>query len=208
MGDIGSLGIVPIDFATLSTVLGEYKSVKDKIAGLEKRGQIVRLKKGLFVISSKSSKMALSKELIANHLYGPSYISLEYALATYGLIPERVHSVRSITYKRSKEFTNSLGLFQYVQMPIEYYGIGIRFRIVDESFAFLIASPEKAICDMITTTSRLRLQSVKAVKCYLEDDLRIDLSNYPPIDTSIIKQCIEFGRKKNELNNLLKYLEQ
>lgn len=205
MSNFASLGNIPIDFATLSSVLGEYKSVKDKISGLEKRGQILRLKKGLFVLSPQSSRMELSMELIANHLYGPSYVSLESALSKHGLIPERVHSVRSITIKRSKEFNNNLGLFQYLQMPIEYYGIGIGYKIVDESYAYLIASPEKAICDMITTTSRLRLQSVKAVQHFIEDDLRIDFTHYPKIDTSIISQCIELGRKKTELKNLLKY---
>lgn len=208
MSDINSFGIIPIDFNSLSTVLGDYKSVKDKISGLEKRGQILRLKKGLFVLSPQSSRMELSIELIANHLYGPSYVSLESALSKHGLIPERVHSVRSITIKRTKEFVNNLGLFQYLQMPVEYYGIGIRYKIVDESYAYLIASPEKAICDMITTTPYLRLQSVKAVKHYLEDDLRIDLSNYQTIEFPVIEQCIEFGRKKTELNNLLKYLRQ
>ncbi|MCG2687903.1 hypothetical protein L6260_03820, partial [Candidatus Parcubacteria bacterium] len=72
---------------------------------------------------------------------------------------------------------------------------------------YLIAEPEKALCDLMITTARLRLQSVKAIQIYLEENLRLDFSAIE-LDTEIVRQCIEAGRNKTELRNLLKFIEQ
>jgi len=206
MSKLEQFGVVPVDFATLSTSLGGYKSLHDKISNLEKKGQLIRLKKGLFVVSPNVLKQSLSKELIANHLYGPSYISFENALSFYKLIPERVYSIRSMTTKRGKTFSTPLGIFEYLSAKVDYFKIGIRQERIDNKYAWLIASPEKALCDMIVSTAGLRLQSVKAMQEYIEEDLRIDLNSVMNFDSDIIKQCIETGRKKTELVQLLNLL--
>jgi len=69
--------------------------VNNKISELEKSGKIIRLKKGIYVVSPKESGKLLSMELIVNHLYGPSYVSMESALRYYGLIPESVYLMHS-----------------------------------------------------------------------------------------------------------------
>jgi uncharacterized protein YifN (PemK superfamily) len=207
MNILEKFGIIPIDYSTIVSVLPSYKSPKDKIAALEKSGEIIRLKKGLFVVAPMFHHLPISKELIANHLYGPSYISLETALSIYGMIPERVYSIRSISAKRTKQLHTKLGLFDYVYVSEAYYHIGLRQNIVNKKYAYLIASPEKALCDLIVTTARLRLQSVKAIQIYLEEDLRLDFS-LNDFDTEIVRQCIDAGRNKIELRNLLKFLEQ
>lgn len=208
MNVLEQFGIIPIDFEALETVLTEYKYPKDKVSRMEKNGELLRIKKGLFVVSPEIHRMTISKELIANHLYGPSYLSLESALSFYKLIPERVHTVRSMTSKRSKSYTTPLGIFDYVSAPKEYFQVGIRQEIVNERFAFLIASPEKAICDLIVATSGLRIQSVKAMQIYLEEDMRIDLSAIENFDLQIVRQCIDSGRKKTELKQLFKLLQK
>lgn len=208
MNVLEQFGIIPIDFEALETVLTEYKYPKDKVSRMEKNGELLRIKKGLFVVSPEIHHMTISKELIANHLYGPSYLSLESALSFYKLIPERVHTVRSMTSKRSKSYTTPLGIFDYVSAPKEYFQVGIRQEIVNERFAFLIASPEKAICDLIVATSGLRIQSVKAMQIYLEEDMRIDLSAIENFDLQIVRQCIDSGRKKTELKQLFKLLQK
>jgi hypothetical protein len=173
---------------------------------MEKRGEIVRLKKGLYVVSEKISRKKISRELIANHLYGISYISLETALSHYGLIPEKVFALRSITTKRAKQFENAFGSFEYISVPLDYFSIGIRQEIVDNEYAYLIATPEKALCDLILATPpNLRLRSVNAMQAYLEDDLRIDFSTVQNIDLNIIRQCVEAGRKKGALGLLLEF---
>jgi hypothetical protein len=161
----------------------------------------------LYVVAPKVHNQTISTELVANHLYGPSYVSLESALAYYGLIPERVYTMRSVCTKLHKQYDTPLGHFEYVKMPAQYFPIGIRQEIVGNSYAFLIASPEKALCDKIVTTPNLRLQSVKAMQEYLEEDLRFDFSAVEKFDLDIIRQCVEAGRKKGELGFLLRFLE-
>ena len=105
MNQFSKYGIIPISFATVAESIGSYKSPKDKVSKLEQDGDLIRLKKGFFVVAPRISQQLLSEELIANHLYGPSYVSLETALSYYGLIPELVYVTRSITVKRAKLFT-------------------------------------------------------------------------------------------------------
>ena len=208
MNVLEEFGIVPIDFPALVTVLGDYKYPKDKVSKMEGKGELIRLKKGLYVVAPDVHHMTISKELIANHLYGPSYISFENALSFYQLIPERVHTIRSLTLKRARNFSTPIGNFEYVSAQKNYFGIGIRQEIVNDRYAYLIASPEKALCDIIYATPGLRLQSVKAMQVYLEEDLRIDLSAIETFDTEIVRQCMVAGRKKTELTQLCKLLEQ
>jgi hypothetical protein len=114
--------------------------------------------------------------------------------------------MRSVCTKLHKQYDTPLGHFEYVKVPAPYFPIGIRQEIVGNSYAFLIATPEKALCDKIVTTPNLRIQSVKAMREYLEDDLRIDFSVVQKFDLEIIRQCVEVGRKKGELELLLKFL--
>jgi hypothetical protein len=205
MNVLEKFGNIPIGNAVLYGIMNDYKFQRNKVASMEKRGGIVRLKKGLYVVSDKISRKTLSRELIANHLYGPSYVSFETALAFYGLIPERVFAVRSATFKRAKRYENAVGNFEYITVPQDYYSIGINQQTVDNEYTYLLATPEKALCDLILSTPNLRLQSVKAMQIYLEEDMRIDFSGLQNIDTEIIRQCIETGRKKGELGLLLKF---
>lgn len=208
MNALEEFGVVPIDFPALVTVLGDYKYPQMKVSKMEGNGELIRLKKGLYVVAPNVNHMTISKELIANHLYGPSYVSFESALSFYNLIPERVHTMRSLTLKRARNFSTPIGNFEYISAQKEYFEIGIHQEIVSERYAFLIASPEKALCDMIYATPGLRLQSVKAMQVYLEEDLRIDFSAVETFNTEIIRQCIDAGRKRTELTQLCKLLEQ
>jgi predicted transcriptional regulator of viral defense system len=74
---------------------------------LERKGFVIRIKRDLYVVSEKVHGKQVSRELVANHLYSLSYVSLETALAYYGLIPERVYSVRSVCTKMHKSRKNS-----------------------------------------------------------------------------------------------------
>ncbi len=110
--------------------------------------------------------------------------------------------------KQTKRYSTPLGNYEYITVPEDYFQIGIRQEIINNQYAYLIATPEKAICDMIVTTRNLRLQSVKAMQAYLEEDLRIDFSVLGTYNTNIVRQCMETGKKKTELTQLLKFLEQ
>lgn len=207
MVNLAQFGNTPIDYVSLVALLRHYRSPKDKIAAMEKQQQLIRVKKGLFVVAPQEGMGTISRELIANHLYGPSYVSLESALSYHNLIPERVYSVRSVTIKRAKKYDTPLGVFDYRTVSADYFSIGIQQQVTKNNTTFLIASPEKALCDMIVLSSSLRLQSAKAVKIYLEEDLRIDLFENRSWNTEIISQCMEVGKKKTELAQLLKLLQ-
>jgi len=205
--NLAAFGNTPIEYATLVAMLSHYKSPKDKISALEKQKKLIRIKKGLFVVVAKDGKGSICRELIANHLYGPSYISLESALSFHKLIPERVYSVLSVTTKRSKKYNTPFGIFDYRTVLPSYFSIGIQLQKSDNKTAFLMASPEKALCDMILLSSGLRLQSSKAVKSYLEEDLRLDLSEKQKWNSQIILDCLNVGKKKTELTQLLKFFK-
>jgi len=160
------------------------------------------------VVSPDVSGELLSLELIANHLCGPSYVSMESALRYYGLIPEQVQTVRSITAGRSKTFENQLSLFQYIHVDNEYYPIGISQRKANDKYMFLIASPEKALCDMVVATPHLYFQSLKSVRIYLEEDLRFDMDEVKDMDAAVIEQCVATGKKGKSLEYLLKFVLQ
>lgn len=204
---LNQFGVIPINYGVLASQLTDYKSPRQKIVELEKEGSLIRLKRGLYVVSPKISGKLLSIELIANHIYGPSYVSMESALRYYGLIPEKTYSVDSMTIKRSREFDNAIARFKYTYCPSSYYAIGIN-QVTKEGFSFLIASPEKALCDLIIYTPQLRLRSMIALQEYLRDDLRLDMDEFFKMDIAIFQQCALHNRKSEELNNIIKLLRQ
>jgi predicted transcriptional regulator of viral defense system len=201
------LSVIPVDYGVLRSLFSDYNFPQNKIANLEREGKIIRLKRGVYVVSPTVSKQLLSVELIANHLYGPSYVSMESALRYYGLIPEQVYIVRSMTTNRSKKFENSIANFDYITVNEEYYTIGIKQQTIENKYTFLIASPEKALCDMIVATPRLKPQSIKALATYLEVDLRFETSTLGNMDAAVISQCIKAGKKKDVLKLLLTLLQ-
>ena len=204
---LNQFGVVPIDYGILASQLTAYKSPRQKIVELEKEGSLIRLKRGLYVVSPKISGKLLSIELIANHIYGPSYVSMESALRYYGLIPEKTYSVDSMTIKRSRKFDNTIARFKYTYCPSSYYAIGVN-QEMKEGYSFLIASPEKALCDVIIYTPQLRLRSMVAMQEYLCDDLRLDMDEFFKMDISIFEECALHNKKSEELNNIIKLLKQ
>lgn len=207
MEQLSQIGVIPVDYSVLESLLTGYASPRHKIASLEETGKLIRLKRGLYVVAPAVSGQLLSTELIANHIYGPSYVSLESALRYYGLIPECVYSVRSMTIKRSRQFDNSIARFDYTCCNDEYFPIGIRLE-QKERYVFMIASPEKALCDLISYTPNVRLRSLKSLAIYLEDDLRLDMEEFCRMDIEIFRQCASVSKKKNDINNLIKLIER
>ena len=113
----------------------------------------------------------------------------------------------AITVKRSREFNNKLGRFAYMQVPKQYFAIGIRNEKSDGA-NFLIATPEKALCDTILSDQYVPNLSIAALLRYLEDDIRFDMEELSTFNTEIIYECAECGRKKSTLLHLIKIIEQ
>lgn len=201
------LGNVPVQTGTLAACFEHLSSPNEKIRSLERDGQLIRLKRGLYVVSNEVSGKPVNACLCANHIYGPSYVSQQWALRWYGLIPERVYTMTSVTTKRTRIFENSLGRFTYEQVMPEYFAIGID-SVEENGATFLIACREKALCDMMLHDSYLPRQSIKGLWQYLEEDIRFDMDELATFDVSIIEECAKLGRKKNILNNLIKILKR
>ena len=200
-------GSVPLTGATLSGLLAAYASPKDKVSYMVEQGELIRLKRDLYCVSTKITGQRFFTELIANHLYGPSYVSLETALAFYQLIPERMASTQSVVTKRAKLFQTPLGRFSYQTVPDGYYSVGVRQERADARYAFMIATPEKALCDLLLLRSNLRIASEKAMRSFLEDHMRVDLSELKKPDLSVIDECLATHHKTAELRCLRKVLE-
>lgn len=162
------------DYQTLIDALKELSSPRDKITDMLRQGIIIRVKKGLYVFGDKHRKRLYSKELLANLVYGPSYISLDYALAHYGLIPERVEALTSVTPSRPRKFSTPVGLFIYRRIPARAYEAGMVRAEGEQDQAFLIASPEKALADKIVSARGAPIASIGEMGRFLEEDLRID----------------------------------
>ncbi len=110
---LSEIGTIPITTSIIESLYPELKSANKKVTWLEKQGVLIRLKRGLYVINPEYSGKALSSELIANHLYAPSYISMSTALRYYGLIPEAVYVHQSMTIKHSRCFQTPVGSYDY-----------------------------------------------------------------------------------------------
>lgn len=197
----------PIESAAIGDLFPSHKYKNNKISALEKKGELIRLKQGLYVPSPRMTGWRLSLELIANHLYGPSYVSMNTALRYYGLIPERVYRICSMTMKHSRTFTNSLATFEYVHADSTVFSIGIRCINEDDTY-FLIASPEKALCDLIANISGLNLRYRKEIITWLEEDIRFDTDALADFDIEILKAYAKVGKKKNMINQLIKLIEK
>ncbi len=176
------------DYQTLMSLIGEYRSPRDKITRLINDGVITRVKKGLYIFGPNYRKEPYSREVLANLIFGPSYISLEYALSYYGMIPEKVTTLTSVCTGRSRQFDTSVGRFNYRQIPLGVYPIGIEQIAPNTNRSFLIAAPEKALCDFVQSQRGLSLFSIMAMIGYLTDNLRIDETDLGKMDVDSIRQ--------------------
>ena len=201
------IGTIPVTTSIIESLYPELKSADKKVTWLEKQGIIIRLKRGLYVINPEYSGKTLSSELIANHLYTPSYISMSTALRYYGLIPEAVYVHQSMTVKHSRSFQTPVGYYDYKHISKEAFPIGVRSMYKD-NYAFLIASPEKALCDLIANSSKVILRYMKDVEAYLEQDIRMDMDEFYNMDANIFEEYINVGKKADSISTLLKFLRR
>lgn len=198
-------GQIPIQMGTLMSCFPNLSAPEKKIQALEKSGELIRLKRGLYVVNEVVTGKPIDSKLCANHLFGPSYVSLQWALRWYGLIPERVFLMTSVTTKRSRCFDTSIGSFSFMQVPKAYFPIGVRME-EENGCNSLIATPEKALCDTILSDNYVPEQSIVRLEQYLEEDIRFDTDALKDFDASIIEACARTGRKTAILNNLIKLI--
>ena len=198
------------DYQTLLDCLKDYARPRDKISVLLKQGFIIRVKKGLYIFGDEYRRRPYSREILANLIYGPSYISLDFALQYYSLIPERVEALTSVTTGRSRRFLTPAALFTYRKIPLEGFRIGMDRVEIGEDRAFLIATPEKALADKLYDSRGAGIQTQKDLIGYLEDNLRIEpvaLKDLSSTDLEAI--ALRYRSKKIRLlSNLVRRVRQ
>ena len=198
---------VPVTGADIKSCFKNLASPEKKIQLLEKSGELIRLKRNLYIVNQELTGKETDERLCANHLYGPSYVSFQWALRYYGMIPERVYLMTSATTKRTRFFETPIGNFRYTQVPVSYFSIGVESRI-EKGVGYLMATREKALCDTILLDKFVPNQSVKALSIYLEEDMRLDMDILDELDIDIIEQCAQCGRKAQIFKNLIKLIKQ
>lgn len=204
---LAGLGAAPFGRSVLLPLLEGYKRPNDKIADWLDRGVLVSLKRGLYVVGEPWRQQPLSLPLVANHLYGPSCVSLDFALSWHGLIPERVHEVTSVCMRRGRVFDNDLGRFSYATLPKVLFPAGVLQEQDASGQFFLMASPAKAVCDKLLLTRGFRASGHHAIRAWLLDDLRVDESALPELDVTVVRHYLAAGHKPRQLQALLQLLE-
>ena len=202
--ELKEIGVIPVTTSIIESFYPDLKSAEKKVVWLEKNGYIIRLKRGLYVVNPEHTGKRLSNELIANHLYAPSYVSMSTALRYYGLIPEAVYVNQSMTVKHSRSFQTPIGNYDYKCISRGAFAVGVRTEHVAD-YAFLIASPEKALCDLIANSSKVNLRYMKDVENYLENDIRMDMEEFMKFDPRVLEEYIKVGKKADSIATLLKY---
>lgn len=184
---------VEVDYTTLINLLKDYASPRDKISRFVRDGVLLRIRKGLYVFSPEFAQQPYCLEYLANLIYGPSAISLEYALMLHGLIPEQVFEMTSVTFKRAKHYETPLGRFTYALIPQAYFTIGLTQRTDAHKRSYFIASPEKAIFDYIHV-KKIKFEDASELHHFLFEDLRCDEDEISKLSVKILKELYAVSR--------------
>lgn len=179
---------------TTSILLQEYKDYADpfgKIRRLCQQGNLFQIVKGLYETDGN-----LPGYLLAPAIYGPSYLSFDYALYRYGLIPERVYGYNSATFGkgRKKNYSNYFGSFTYQDVPSKVFSLGVEM-LKEQGYYYSIATPEKALCDKLYTIEPM--QTVRNLEVLLFDDLRIDDAEILQFDLNLLQKISANYRCRN-----------
>jgi len=193
---IKSIPYEEFDYQTLLDSVHGYAQPRMKISGMLAKGDIVRVKKGLYILGESLRRRPFCRELLANLIYGPSYVSLEYALHYHGLTPERVETITSVTCGRSRTFDSPVGTFSYRMIPMEAFRTGMDQVELDDGRSFLIAIPEKALADRIVADRGAGITTQKELHEYLLDDIRIDPANLNELDPTRIMEIARHYRSR------------
>lgn len=176
-----------------------YKVPKMKIKREIEEGKYIELKRGLYETDANADPM-----LLAGYLCSPSYLSFEYVLSTYGLIPETAYTYTSATLNKRHTYSykNKFGNYSYRDIPNSAFPYGISHK-VENGYSYVIASREKALCDLLYTMPSVN--SVKRIKQLLFDNLRIDEIEFKNLDMDDLIFLCDLYKNKN-LYFLKKYI--
>lgn len=145
-----------------------YADINGKIKRDVENNILFPVVRGIYETNSNTSGY-----LLASFIYGPSYLSFEYALSFHNLIPERViiYTCATFNKRKKKEYNNIFGYYTYRDIPKTAFHYYVKAYIKD-TYSYFIASPEKALCDLLYILPPV--SSIKALEQLLFENLRIE----------------------------------
>lgn len=179
----------------------DYANPLDKIKRDVDSGVLIRLTRGLYEDDS-----GVNPCFLASSILSPSYLSFDWALSYYGLIPEKVVAITSasLNNRKNKTFINKFGRYEYSDIPSIAFPEGLTY-IEDGDYIVKIATKEKAICDSL---SKWRVvNSVKSLKELLFVDKRIDKEEFSTCDFPLLVRLASLYKKTN-LDLLIKLIRK
>ncbi len=179
----------------------DYANPLDKIKRDADKGVIIRLAKGIYETDKNTEPC-----LLASSILSPSYLSFDWALSFYGLIPERVFAITSASLglRKNKTFENQFGRYEYTDIPVEAFSEGLTY-LENSEYAAKIAMKEKAICDSLCKWRVVK--NVKELKELLFEDKRIDEDEFALCDFELMKRLAKLYNKTN-LKILIKLIRK
>lgn len=111
-------------------------------------GKLIHLKRGVYTLPADRRRARFSLRWLANAMYSPSYLSLDFVLSHHDLIPERVHAFTSVTRLKTATFQNPLGRFVYRHVKQTLF-FGFEEVADEHGTRVLMAAPEKALLDLL-----------------------------------------------------------
>ena len=177
--------------AILLEELKNYQNPMVKISLMVKKRELFPITRGLY-----ETDPSIPGYYVASVIYGPSYLSFEYALAFHGLIPEAVYQFTCATFnkRRRKKYNNHFGYYSYRDVPNLAFPIAT-VLYQENGYSFVIARPEKAICDLLYTYEPCNNQ--KELRSLLFDFIRIDEDSFFELDLKLIMEIAQYYHIKN-----------
>ncbi len=167
--------------------------------------EVWRLRRGLYCLSDRYAQGRVDPLELAQRIHGPSYVSLETALSHHGWIPEGVQAVTSAALGRSRTFETPLGPFSFTRIPQRRFLAGVRRVSTDGGGAFFLATPLKALADLVYT-QRSDWQSAAPVV----ESLRVEEDSLGELTGELFDEVMSAyrpGRVHRFLSGLRKDLE-
>ena len=175
----------------LNEELRNYTNTGAAISRMVAKGSLIPVRHGLY-----ETDRNVPGHCLALPIYGPSYLSFEYALSYYGLIPEGTTRHTNATFRkhRTKEFNTPFGFFSYRDIPDKAYPWHIHL-LSENGYPFQIAAPEKAVCDKLYTVSPFRNRH--DLEQWLFEDMRFDPGVFFHLDMQKLQQTAALYRTTN-----------
>lgn len=149
---------------------------RNNITRWVKKKYLVRLRQGYYAFPEYKSKPDYSL-YFANRIYRPSYISLHTALSFYGMIPEAVVQITSVTSLKTISLKNDFGDYSYNTIR-ENLMFGYDLKSMADNRTIQFATPEKALLDLLYLypfyDNEQEMEELRLDEDYLQDDLNLE----------------------------------